>query len=331
MRSPIERGIVTNWDDMEQVLYHSIYNKLNLSLDARPLLLAEPPLNPKANRARITELMFETFNVPAFYLEKTAVLSLYAAGLMTGCVVESGDGVTFTVPVYEGFAFPHAINVLEMGGRDITSHLWSTLTEKSYHLSKCRSSVHPRRIKEKLSCISLESGVLCKLGGKSDYELPDGTKVTIEAERVTCSESLFNPSLLIEETWKEKSKFYLKTRYYVDEKQWFYGGIHDATYDTIMKTDIDLHKDMYANIVLGGGNMMFPGIRERMTREITNLAPSSTEIKVIAPPSNSSRKLSISCWSGGSVLASLSSFKHMWISEDEYNETGPSIVHRKCC
>jgi actin-related protein len=93
-----------------------------------------------------------------------------------------------------------------------------------------------------------------------------------------------------------------------------------------MKCDIDMRKDLYANIVLSSGTTMFQGIAERMQKEISLLAPSTMKIKIIEP---AERKFSV--WIGGSILASLSSFQQMWISKQEYDESGPSIVHRKCC
>ena len=92
-----------------------------------------------------------------------------------------------------------------------------------------------------------------------------------------------------------------------------------------MKCDVDIRKDLYSNIVLSGGTTMFPGIAERLTKELTALAPAAMKIKVVAPPE---RKYSV--WIGGSILASLSTFQQMWISKAEYDESGPSIVHRKC-
>jgi actin-related protein len=102
-------------------------------------------------------------------------------------------------------------------------------------------------------------------------------------------------------------------------------GIHETTYNSIMKCDIDIRKDLYANTVLSGGTTMYPGIADRMQKEITSLAPSTMKIKIVAPPE---RKYSV--WIGGSILASLSTFQQMWISKQEYDESGPSIVHRKC-
>merc|ERR1711924_263139 len=135
------------------------------------------------------------------------------------------------------------------------------------------------------------------------YELPDGNVITVGNERFRCPEALFQPSFI----GKEAS------------------GIHDTTFQSIMKCDLDIRKDLYANVVLSGGTTMFAGIGERMTKELTALAPSTMKIKVVAPPE---RKYSV--WIGGSILSSLSTFQQMWISKSEYDESGPTIVHRKC-
>jgi len=96
-------------------------------------------------------------------------------------------------------------------------------------------------------------------------------------------------------------------------------GVHETTYNSIMKCDVDIRKDLYGNTVLSGGSTMFPGIADRMQKELTALAPSTMKIKIIAPPE---RKYSV--WIGGSILASLSTFQQMWISKEEYDESGPA-------
>ena len=135
------------------------------------------------------------------------------------------------------------------------------------------------------------------------YELPDGQTITIGNQRFRCPEALFKPAMIGKEM----------------------GGFHELVYGSIMKCDIDIRKDLYNNIVMSGGTTMFPGIPERLSKEVTALAPTTMKVKVVAPQE---RKFLV--WIGGSILSSLSTFQTLWITKQEYDETGATIVHRKC-
>lgn len=309
---PIESGIVSNWDGMEKVWGYCFTNELRVDPSEHKILLTEAPLNPKANREKMTQIMFETFQCQGLYVAIQAVLSLYSNGRTTGLVVDSGDGVSHTVPVYEGFSIPHAVLKNYIAGRTITAHMLNLLQADGISEQGGKSAWMQivRSIKEKLCYVSLNPEEDQKTAGASTeiqktYELPDGSTVNVNSPRFMAPEALFNPGLIKEG----------------DETP----GMHTMAFNSIQECDVDIRKDLYENVILSGGTTLYEGLPDRLSQELNKLAPQSGMVKIIA---TSDRYYAV--WTGGSTLSSLSTFESQWITKDEYEENGAEIVHRKC-
>ena len=346
---PIERGVVVNWDDMEKIWHHSFYNELRVAPEEHPVLMTEAPLTPMANREKMTQIMFETFNTPAMYSAVQAVLAMYASGRQTGLAIDIGAGVAHTVPIYEGHYIPFATNRLELGGDDVTDYLMEILTESGYTFTTTSERETARDMKQKLGYVALdlqqEMAKAASTLSQEEYELPDGQVIKVGDVRFRCAEPFFQPSI-VEQKFYSHNKGWQKRRLQD-------GGIHIQATDSIKKCeDPDFKRSLYRNIVLSGGPSMLPGFAERLKKELDVLNKDksgsldatqglfldrlpmevlykiqeiSCQVKIIAPPE---RKYSV--WIGGSIFASISAFEQCWLSKEEYDEWGPVLVHKKC-
>lgn len=297
LRYPMEHGIVTHWDDMEKIWHSVLSTELKITTEDHPVLLTEAPLNPRRNREQCAQIFFEQFNSPALYLSIQAILSLYASGRTTGLVLDSGDGVTHVVPVYNGFSLPGAIKRTDIAGRDVTEHLQLQLQKQGILLITSAEKEICREIKEKLCYISISQEEQ-----QASYRLPDGKVITLGAERHRAPEILFNPEIVGSEAV----------------------GVHQLVYDSIQKVDLDLRGPLYQSIVLSGGTTLTKGFGDRLISELKLQTTRGTKIKIFAPPERL-----MSTWIGGSILSGLSTFKKMWVSKQEWEEN-PDLIHTKC-
>jgi actin len=304
LKYPVVHGIVTNWDDIEKVYHHTFYNELRAAPDECPVLLTETALNPKANREQVVQMMFETFSVPMMYLAHDAALALYATGKKTGLVLYSESGVSRAVPIYKGQVITNAVISLDLGKRDHVDYLMKTLTEKGYSFTTSAEREIVRDILERHAFVALDyDQEIQNNTSEVNYELPDGQVIQIGNHRFRAAELLFKPSLIS-----------------LDQD-----GIHNLMHNAIMKCDKEMREELYANILIAGDNTFYPGIGERLEKEMVALAPSNMSVHVHAPDN---RKYL--AWIGGSMLAASPEFESMWITKDEYDEHGPGIVHTKC-
>jgi actin len=303
---PLERGIVTDWEAMEQIWRHTFYYELRVDPADQPVLLTETPLNPKANRERMAQTMLQTFGCPALYITMQAVLVLYASAATTGCVLDSGDGGSHVVCIYEGFVVPHAIIRLDIGGRDITRYMARLLTEQGRYFRTTAELEIVREMKEMVAYMATDEQEVedFESDAQHSYELPDGNIIDVGDVCFRAPEAMFQPSLIGKEAI----------------------GIHELVFHSIMKCEIDTRKDLCRQIILAGGNTVYEGIQVRLCNELAKLAPPNYHFTVIAPLE---RKYAV--WIGGSILiSSLGNCDSMWVTKDEYEEVGPGIVHTKC-
>ena len=298
------------------------------------MLLTEPPLNPRRNRERMAELMFETFQAPALYLKVQAALALMASGRVTGCALDSGDGVSHAVPVYEGYVVEHAVQRLDLAGRDVTRFLRRLLTERGAQLQETSAEFEiVRGIKEATAFVALDfqqqlrptvssitgggasSGTAGVAGDVAMYQLPDGQEVALGSERFRCAEILFQPLLAGREA----------------------AGLHECVNRAVKAADVDLRAELLGNVVLSGGTTLLRGLQQRLLKELRVLTGCNNgsytggcgggpaRVHVVAAPD---RQFQV--WTGGSILASSDAMLDMWVTSEEYAECGVGVMHSKC-
>jgi len=317
---PITNGIVQKWDDMEHLYNYTFYDRLKIDPSEHKIMLTEAAMNPKKNRQQLVETMFETYGFQGVHCSIQAVLTLYAQGLLTGVVVDSGDGVTHIVPVYEGFALPQSIRRLDVAGRHLTEYMIKLLLLRGYTFNRTADFEVVREIKEKVCYVGYDLELEKKLALETttvtqSYTLPDGRVIKVGAERFEAPEALFDPALVD-----------------VEAK-----GLAGQVFESINACDISTRPDLYKHIVLSGGSTMYPGLPSRLEKEIkqlylTNIAKGDTaqaaklKLRIEDPPR---RKHMV--FLGGSVLADIMKDKEaFWMTKAEYEEKGIDHVLQKC-
>ena len=348
LNSPVARGIVSRFDDMEKVYNHAFYNELRIAPEEQPVLLTEGLLNPKASREMLAQVMFETFAVPAMWVGTRAELALVAAGRATGLVVESGDQISWAAPVVEGCVVPHAARLVELGGQNVSEELHRLLSQRGIDFSLTHEW---HDVKEKLAYVELDYERACRAahgaatvngcGGVDSaavpYSYPDSLpggggpdQLNVPADALFgCAEVLFSAAPLLRQGRVELERH--AGRVTAD-------GLAGLAHDALMACDAVARAELAANVVVVGGTMKLPGMAARLHKELASRMPASMEVHVTRPAEPQHM-----AWRGASCLA----WQHLrdglnrdglrrdlveagWVMREEYDDEGPTIVHRRC-
>ncbi len=309
LRHPVKHGIFSSDQDILSI-FNYIYSKLGLGteeIEQHPLLVTEPLLNPYTNREKIANLLFDNLGVPALFFASQPILSLFSTSNTSGTVLESGEGVTQSCVVCEGFSLPNSYERYDYGGADVTEYLKILLKKKGYQFYNSTEFRLVNEIKEN-SCFCISNKKININDARKglnknplNYYLPDGTTVSIGEERLLAPEILFD----LDKIGKE------------------YLGLTDIIMSSINKVDIELRQKAYQNILLSGGNTAIRGLLEKLTAEIKNTHKNLViNLKTTSKPEHC-------CWIGGNMISTLEIFKRMWVSKSEWSEKGSKIIHVK--
>jgi len=312
LKYPVKYGHITDFDAIDEIWRYAMYEGACASPEEKGVILTEAPMNPSENREKTTEIMFEKYKTPHLLLMPRPVLALFATGRTEGCVVQSNYDVTYITYTYESKVIKHASYCIKVGGKDVTEYLMKIAPEPQRVSSDkpfIPSFESYNTMKESVCC--LDPGIPFeskKLEKELKYDM-NGYSFVLSKEQYTCPEVLFNPSLI--EGVEEKSK------------------LAEIVQEGIKKCDISLWTPFYRDIVITGGSSMIPGFGYRLQYDLMNIAPCTINVKTIKP-----QKRSIAAWVGGSILGSGQIQSNLYLksamSDEEYDEYGPSLVHRKC-
>ncbi|CAH7411741.1 actin-like protein 9 [Phodopus roborovskii] len=306
LMQPVHNGIVVDWEAAELICHHILENDLRVVTQDHPLLFTDPPFSPASNREKLVELAFESLHSPAIYVASQSVLSVYANGRVNGLVVDTGHGVSYTVPVFQGYNLPNGIQRLDLAGHHLTTFLAEKILRSNLPLKK-----------EDIDTMESIKHHYCYVASDFQKEqdrpdsklrrclkLPDGQMITVGKELFQCPELLFHPP----ETSGPSSL-----------------GLPGMVEHSLCAVPQELRADMEQNVLLCGGSSLFTGFEGRFRAELLQCLSPDARVVVMAQPNRN-----FSVWIGGSILASLCAFQSRWIQREQYEEHGPDIVHNKC-
>lgn len=303
LRYPIKHGIFENEKDIPLIFNH-IFSKLKLSPEkvaSHPLLIAEPILNPKSNREKITSILFEKYNIPALIFAYQPSLSFFSFAMSSAIVLDSGEGVSQICSIYDGYTIPSSFIRSDFGGEDVSDYFRKLLKMKGVDLISDTEKLLMHEIKKK--------NLFCNLEGKkeenaaSKFILPDLNVIQIDSEKYMAPKVLLTPSLV--------GKNCL--------------GLHQMVAACVEKTNFELREKLMDQIKFIGGNSNIKALSEVLHTQIRLLSNKYNRIKIRSNQNPST----ISSWQGGNIISSLGIFKDLLIKKKDWEENGNHIIHKQ--
>mmetsp|Transcript_11698 Transcript_11698/g.17361 ORF Transcript_11698/g.17361 Transcript_11698/m.17361 type:complete len:373 (+) Transcript_11698:40-1158(+) len=300
---PMHRGTLLD-DKAEELLFEHLFKScfsLHSSSVDSPMLLTENAGTPKSTRLALAELLFETFNVPALSMALPSVLSLYASGATTGTVLDVGDGCSTAISIFDGYLIPSTLQRTDVGGRDVTFSIQRMLRRLGCVMTSSSELELIRLMKESPSTFMFSFSKDSMSSQRVDYTLPDGTVLPLNEERWLAPELLFSPDLIGVEGV----------------------GVVSLLTNSILSADRDIRSSLYNAIWLSGGSTLFNGFASRLSFDLAKSTKKTIKMRISAPPERR-----YTAFLGGSILASLDSFRSMWLSKVDYEESGSDSLSR---
>lgn len=355
----MRNGRISDWDRAEKFWEKVLCQDLKQDMTQKAILTNFYPQSDKFSKEKTLNIFFEGFQVPLYYSVCNPLLVLYSSGKVNGMVVDSGEGQTSVVPICDGSIMTHAQTTHDLAGEALTQLLLEDLRRRPGGSSTLINRSFAQDVKEKYLRVSLNFEKDLKLfqnvssngaigsnlaGGMSSnmgtgtngalannginanpskivntlqdpmppsapmnnstvVTLPDNSELDLGSSSIRIPEILFRPQLVgLAEP-----------------------GIHELVFDCMLKNDLDFRRELANNLIVTGGNTLFSNYNDRLQRELSMLLPTILKIRCLSL----SDRLYAS-WLGGAIVSALTAFQPMWISRAEYDDCGPSIIHRKC-
>ena len=354
----IKDGMIENWELFEKALDHLYTFSIQSQSAYHPVVMSEAAWNTRSNREKLTELLFEKYSIPAFFLVKGPVLAAFAHGRTSGVVLDSGAELTSAVPVHDGYVLKNAIIRSPLAGdfisrqckdyftnsgidlvplysvasKEAVSEGSEPIWKKKSNVARVTPSYHEFMLKDLIqdftaSVLQVNTESTYDKDSISQmprvsYDFPNGCNASFGEERFRISEGLFDSNMIIS---SECIKSLTSANVNVTSSTL---TMCEAVQKAVSLCDIDIRASLFGNVIVTGGNSLILGFTERLNKDLGSRVASNVKLKVVSNSGTAERRFST--WVGGSILGSLGSFHQLWISKQEFEETGKSIVEKKC-